>query len=446
MGKSSKPVGNSDIGTMPDNGASRQVYDLSHYSMMVGAIGGLQTLTTIPVVPGDSFDLDFSAVFRLSPLRRNMYLDARVDLFAFFVPHRHVYTNWVDFIKDGYDEGVTLGTDTIPSGDIHCLGRIYKYGHTMPRYISRGYMMIWNRYFRDPSETAIGELAEDYLITTAAQKVRDYGMKCCWLPRIWNTAVTTNLAAADYEYTVAGSVVDLFEFEKLKARLRTEQARNWFAVRYQDVLNYTYGTRVNIDADERPELLMRSASWLSGRDVEGTDTSTLGTYTGKGVSVAGLRMPPKMFMEHGTIWLQALVRFPSVLNYENHYLDTHPEPTYKEISGDPAVILSEKPISVNKRDFVDDASSITLGEVPYAQWYREQPSAVHNKYHATEGHQFITESDLSSKEHMTYIDQDHYDDVFQTTQLKHWNSQGFVDITAKRFIPHPVTSIFAGSK
>ena len=80
----------------------RQSYDLSHWSMQVGLIGALQTFTCIPVVAGDSISLDARCVMRLSPLRRNMFLDAVVDLFAFFVPHRHVYgSNWTDFIKAG---------------------------------------------------------------------------------------------------------------------------------------------------------------------------------------------------------------------------------------------------------------------------------------------------------------------------------------------------------
>ena len=49
--------------------------------------------SVIPVIAGDSLEIDFKSVFRLSPLRRNMYLDCMVDLFLFYVPHRFIYSS-----------------------------------------------------------------------------------------------------------------------------------------------------------------------------------------------------------------------------------------------------------------------------------------------------------------------------------------------------------------
>src|SRR5207247_5854397 len=39
---------------------------------------------------------------RLSPLRRGLAIDSTVDIFTFYVPHRHVYgEQWIKFMKDG---------------------------------------------------------------------------------------------------------------------------------------------------------------------------------------------------------------------------------------------------------------------------------------------------------------------------------------------------------
>ena len=70
---------------MPD----RNLFDLSHYSLMAGNIGRLQTLSLIPIVAGDSITLNLDTVIRLTQLRRDMVIDAKVDLFAFYIPHRH---------------------------------------------------------------------------------------------------------------------------------------------------------------------------------------------------------------------------------------------------------------------------------------------------------------------------------------------------------------------
>src|SRR5690625_7296646 len=72
-------------------GAERMPHDLSHLGFLAGQIGRLLTISTTPVTAGDSFELDAVVALRLSPLRRGPAIDSTVDLFTFYVPHRHVY-------------------------------------------------------------------------------------------------------------------------------------------------------------------------------------------------------------------------------------------------------------------------------------------------------------------------------------------------------------------
>src|SRR5205085_12083703 len=44
----------------------------------------------ILVIAGDSFEMDADGALRLSPLRRGLAIDSTVDIFTFYVPHRHV--------------------------------------------------------------------------------------------------------------------------------------------------------------------------------------------------------------------------------------------------------------------------------------------------------------------------------------------------------------------
>src|SRR5205814_10083332 len=56
----------------------------------------------ISVIAGDSFEMDAVGALRLSPLRRGLAIDSTVDIFTFYVPHRHVYgEQWIKFMKDG---------------------------------------------------------------------------------------------------------------------------------------------------------------------------------------------------------------------------------------------------------------------------------------------------------------------------------------------------------
>src|SRR5437763_14679511 len=72
-------------------GAERMPHDLSHLGFLAGQIGRLITISTTPVIAGDSFEMDAVGALRLSPLRRGLASDSTVDIFTFYVPHPHVY-------------------------------------------------------------------------------------------------------------------------------------------------------------------------------------------------------------------------------------------------------------------------------------------------------------------------------------------------------------------
>src|SRR5947199_10411102 len=72
-------------------GAERMRHDLSHLGFLAGQIGRLITISTTPVIAGDSFELDAVGAFRLSPLRRGLVIASTLDIFTFYVLLRHVY-------------------------------------------------------------------------------------------------------------------------------------------------------------------------------------------------------------------------------------------------------------------------------------------------------------------------------------------------------------------
>src|SRR5258706_14376695 len=83
-------------------GADRMPHDLSPLGFLAGQIGPLITISTTPVIAGDSVELGAVGVLRLSPLRRGLAIDSTVDIFTLYVPHRLVYgVEWFTFVKDG---------------------------------------------------------------------------------------------------------------------------------------------------------------------------------------------------------------------------------------------------------------------------------------------------------------------------------------------------------
>src|SRR5262249_15219850 len=83
-------------------GAERMPHDLSHLGFLARQIGRLITISTTPVIAGDSFEMDDGGALRLSSLRRALASVSTGDMFTFYVPHCHVYgEQWIKFMKDG---------------------------------------------------------------------------------------------------------------------------------------------------------------------------------------------------------------------------------------------------------------------------------------------------------------------------------------------------------
>src|SRR5256885_938070 len=97
-------------------------HDLYHLCFLAGQIGRLITISTTPVIAGDSFEMVAVVALRLSPLRRGLAIDSTVDIFTFYVPHRHVYGEQCIFFQaeDGIRDYKVTGVQT-------CALPIYKY-------------------------------------------------------------------------------------------------------------------------------------------------------------------------------------------------------------------------------------------------------------------------------------------------------------------------------
>src|SRR5437762_12340317 len=82
-------------------GAERMPHDLSHLGFVPGQMGRLITISTTPVIAGDSLEMDAVGALRLSPLRRGLAMDSTVYIFTFYVTHHYVYgEHWIKFMRD----------------------------------------------------------------------------------------------------------------------------------------------------------------------------------------------------------------------------------------------------------------------------------------------------------------------------------------------------------
>src|SRR2546422_9249342 len=127
-------------------GAERMPHDLSHLGFLAGQIGRLITISTTPVIAGDSFEMDAVGALRLSPLRRALAIDSPVDIFTFYVPHRHGYGEQrLTLMWDGVI-ATPLPTVTTTRYIDHAafLGTINPDTNQIPKHLFHGYFTIYN--------------------------------------------------------------------------------------------------------------------------------------------------------------------------------------------------------------------------------------------------------------------------------------------------------------
>src|SRR5260370_1364620 len=138
----------SDIQT----GAERMPHDLSHLGFLAGQIGRLITISTTPVIAGDSFEMDAVGALRLSPLRRGLAIDSTVDIFTFYVPLRHVYgEQWIKFMKDGVNATPLPTVNTTGYiANTALLGRIKPGPNNIANALFQDYLHIYNHYCKAP--------------------------------------------------------------------------------------------------------------------------------------------------------------------------------------------------------------------------------------------------------------------------------------------------------
>src|SRR5499427_4557154 len=341
----------------------------------------------------------------MSPLRRGLAIDSTVDIFTFYVPHRHVYgEQWIKFMKDGVNATPLPTVNTTGYIDHAAfLGTINPDTNKIPKHLFQGYLNIYNNYFKAPwmpdrNEANPNELNQDHA---------RYGFRGCHLKIIW-TAPLPPETELSRQMTTSTTSIDIMGLQAAYANWHTDQERDYFMQRYHDVIS-SFGGKTSYDADNRPLLVMRSNLWASGYDVDGTDQTSLGQFSGR-VQQTYKHSVPRFFVpEHGTMFTLALVRFPPTATKEIQYLNAKGALTYTNIAE--------------------------------GQWYRYAPSYVSPAYHLLEGFPFIQEPPSGDLQERVLIRHHDYDQCFQSVQLLQWNSQVKFNVTVYRNLPTTRDSI-----
>lgn len=144
----------------------RSKFNLSHYKLLTMNMGELIPLTWYEAIPGDTIQQSTSCLIRVQPLLAPLMHPVRVRIHHWFVPNRHLWDSWEDFITGGPDG---TSTPAIPqrSRSSTTESSLYDYmdlpASTYGAAVGisvlpfRAYAQIFNEHYRD--QDLVSELA-----------------------------------------------------------------------------------------------------------------------------------------------------------------------------------------------------------------------------------------------------------------------------------------------
>lgn len=434
-----------------------------------GEIGRLNTVKTWEMHAGESIELDFQGSVTFSALNRPMVMDARFDLYAFFMPDRYVYSNWTDFIREGTRENEILAGIDNGQNVFRFFGEPNTTG-LRPKWQWDGYLAIWDEYFRhkhlnkyrdndqtryfgwpSPSASAFRDGSNLNLRRTA-----EFGATCMRLDAPWCVGPSEGVTDFDastglsIETTLeSASSIDIRDLDEIKRRFSSQQDSEWLYDEYRDILRGRFGSHIGTwqDPVERPEFLRRENYWMSGVDVRATDESGLGYATGMMKRPFRFMLPPRKFDEHGHVWLLMLMRFPTVHEDERDKHNITINPDYADRAGDPEIV--KRPEAGLNRDFFDYSltSNASFGMMfPHNHHYRTMASFTHPRFKqgADESVFPWLRTPVSTFERAVRVQPQDYDSIFKTRQYGHYQVHGQLHAGLYRNIYDPMASIKTG--
>lgn len=408
----------------------RSMVDLAHSVQSVLDIGRMQCIARMPVIAGDSFEINSNILIRLNQLRRPLAIDVKADVFLFYCPYRYTYgQDWITYIEKGGAEAITFPNITKTRAQ-HWL---QTWQNVMPRHLFADACNIWNQWFRDPAQSEINPDSFDPSVDHSA-----YGVLVNHL-KTWGTAQSkvANFSDDQYAHSIVADKISVQNLQTLVSKARQESYRDFVSSRYQEIIEGMSGGELHDYADNVPELVWRQESWLSGYDVNGTAGAELGQVAGKGIGSVNFNMPRRFFAEHGTLYMFCVLRMPPMFEWGRQYLDTFNRPFHEVVPTDGAMF---QPVELKASDVWHGGGSSSLGYVPMWEWYRDHPSYCHPRFFDTDtGWQTLDRpTDWASAVSCSPVQ---YDTMFQSMVLRHAVLSARHNITAWRPIPGPMQSI-----
>ena len=422
------------------------------YDRSGSRVGGLQTgkwscLRQEMTHAGETLETKIKGKIFLNPLRQPLVTDVHATLATFWTPIRWHWPQFVDYVKNGYDNPLAIPTATMtalpaPWDALGC-GTV-KVDDVIAKHWVQHFNDCYQWYMRRPDDQAADTSYDDEKLPGTAG-IAKFGPAGVNLPSYATRLRTgTVVEGSDAELSVTNNKVDVRLLEELGARFRTEQMREWFGTRgYQEILQDTWNAKGSLEVEKRPMLINEMSAWLTGGNVVSVgESANLGQRAGLMNFDVHHELRPFTAPEQGIMSHWIILRFAPLFNTQSNPMLTGDDFKYADFVADPAVLRASPPEQIKKRRIAATGeSTAAVGYYPRGQHWRTGWSHVDDVI-TSQGNYPIQNFGSGGE-----VNQYHFtlENAFQSTNVGHALMTMLFEQISHSDVPDIHDSIYAGA-
>lgn len=234
----------------------------------------------MPVVPGQTFQINGTLKFQTAPFTKNALSGARADLYLFYVPYRLVWNEWTDFIAQKDANAALPRPTAVPTTSVAFPLVFDNLGTTSQPTVSalprRCFKLAYNEFFGGHDYYANVENDDGGVDTKRLHSTEQFARQMTRDNEVDPQTYTTSSGTPPNDVSI-----DLVEFARSMGNMRSAVRAQMSGDKYVDALR-----RMGVDPDWRiqnaPEFIGKGSLDLKPVKVFST---TEGAQAGEGVGV-----------------------------------------------------------------------------------------------------------------------------------------------------------------
>ena len=295
-------------------------YRLNDQNSQLGSWGKLVPLKYVEVVPGDTVAGAVKSRARSAITKKMIFSRAYYDLYAFYVPYRLLWRDWVNFIS-GSPKASPDTQDPIPNLTVERPWNFEDLRGTATladcnNFLGDAYSLIHNRFFATIDGDASNQQSTNIYGSQSQGGASNviYGrwngssmLDVYRRPTTFDAQLRSSADTPDTTIDVSGPTVTVAEIREAFSEDRWQKLRDFYGHRYTDYLA-AVGVKASWSMLDEPECIGASNNDWVFKTTRGTSEGAIAETKGYFDGEVGLKLRKTFCPEHGLIAIMAAPR------------------------------------------------------------------------------------------------------------------------------------------